>query len=107
MKNILLTSIIIALLLNGCNEDKVNIPKNTVGLASANHKANFSDVLSAIKAKLLRSKELKYCKINVSKEGENIILSGQVYTKKQKFLASSVARSVQGSGRVINRLAMP
>jgi len=107
MKNILLTSIIIALLLNGCNEDKVNIPKNTVKLALAKHKANFSDVISEIKAKLLSTHELKYCKINVLKEGDNIILLGQVYTKKQKFLASSIARSVQGSSRVINNLEMP
>jgi len=111
MKNILLTSIIIALLLNGCNEDKVTIPKvktaTRVGLASANHQANFSDVISEIKAKLLSTHELKYCKINVLKEGDNIILLGQVYTKKQKFLASSIARSVQGSSRVINNLDMP
>ena len=112
MQNFLLSIVlIIGVLLSGCNKDKVTVPKlNTktpVALASAKHKASFSDVVSEIKAKLFSTQELKYCKVMVSQEEKNIILSGQVYTKKQRFLASSVARSVQGSGRVINRLVMP
>jgi osmotically-inducible protein OsmY len=40
-----------------------------------------------------------------TQNGKNI-LSGVVHTEKQKFLASSVARSVEGSGTVINRLVV-
>lgn len=107
MQKVLLSIlVIVGVLLSGCNEDKVTIPKVNSPVQTQTV-VSTSDVVDNIQTKILSTKELKYCKVSVSKEGENIILLGQVYTKKQKFLASSVARSVQGSGRVINRLVMP
>lgn len=105
-KVLLITIVVMGVLLSGCNEDKVSVPEIKIANKTLPTVVNSSDRVGNIQAKLLSTQELKYCKVNVSQEGENIILLGQVYTKKQRFLASSVARSVQGSGRVINRLAM-
>jgi osmotically-inducible protein OsmY len=102
----ILTAVLLALavMLSGCTEDKVPMPLPQKVLPKPEYS---SDRVGNIQAKLKATKELVYTKVHVMKEGENIVLVGSVYTKKQKFLASSVARSVQGSGRVINRLVLP
>lgn len=61
---------------------------------------------SAIKDKLATTQALRGTNIEVNIHDGKNILSGVVYTKKQKFLAGSVARSVQGSGIVVNQLVV-
>jgi len=61
---------------------------------------------SAIQDKLATTQALRHTDIKVNTQHSKNILSGVVHTEKQKFLASSVARSVEGSGIVVNRLVV-
>lgn|GEM_PF-1512534 len=61
---------------------------------------------SGIKDKLGTTQQLRLTDIRVTTQNGKNILSGVVQTQRQKFLASSVARSVEGSGTVVNRLAV-
>ena len=61
---------------------------------------------SDIQDKLATTQALRLTNIQVNTQNGKNILSGVVHTKKQKFLASSVARSVEGSGTVVNRLVV-
>lgn len=92
---LLVTGIFIGLWLNGCS----------------NHRSTYSPVASMgsasdIKDKLARTQALRGTNIEVNRRNGKNILSGVVHTKKQKFLASSVARSVEGSGIVVNQLVV-
>ncbi|MCD6653435.1 MAG: BON domain-containing protein [Sulfurovum sp.] len=98
MKNFLMAASIIGMIfLNGCAENKDAAPKEKYG---------FSPSSSPVSQKLAQTKGLKNTYIVVKKEDGKTILQGKVHTKKQKFLAGTVARSVEGSGRVVNRLAV-
>ncbi len=81
--------------LNGCSDNRsVYFPEARAGSASD------------IEDKLLTTQALRDMDIKVdSQNGKNILL-GAVHTQKQRFLAGSVARSVEGSGIVVNRLVV-
>ncbi|MBD3790324.1 MAG: BON domain-containing protein [Campylobacterales bacterium] len=76
------------------------------GTASPKEKHGFYPSSSAVSQKLSQTKGLQDTYIVVKQENHRTILKGKVHTKKQKFLAGSVARSVKGSGIVENRLAV-
>ena len=83
------------LCLNGCSDNRsIDSPVASIGSASD------------IKEKLAITQALRHTKIQVNTRNGKNILSGVVQTQKQKFLAGSVARSVEGSGIVINRLVV-
>ena len=83
------------LCLNGCSDNRsVDSPVASIGSASD------------IKEKLATTQALRHTKIQVNTRNGKNILSGVVQTQKQKFLAGSVARSVEGSGIVVNRLVV-
>lgn len=95
MKKVLLSMGMLAGLgLSGCSNNNISVysPMGRTGSASD------------IKDKLAATQQLQNTNIQVSTQNGQNILSGTVHTKKQKFLASSVARSVKGSGTVVNRL---
>ena len=85
----------IGLCFNGCS-DNTSIDSPVARMGSA----------SDIKDKLATTQALRGTSIEVTTRNGKNILSGVVYTKKQKFLAGSVARSVQGSGIVVNQLVV-
>lgn len=80
--------------LSGCSNNNTSVYSPGARTGSA----------SDIKDKLATTQQLQNTNIHVSTQNNQNILSGVVHTKKQKFLASSVARSVEGSGTVVNRL---
>ena len=83
------------LCLNGCSDNRsIDSPVASIGSASD------------IKEKLAITQALRHTKIQVNTRNGKNILSGAVQTQKQKFLAGSVARSVEGSGIVVNRLVV-
>ena len=83
------------LCLNGCSDNRsIDSPVASIGSASD------------IKEKLAITQALRHTKIQVNTRNGKNILSGVVQTQKQKFLAGSVARSVEGSGIVVNRLVV-
>ena len=83
------------LYLNGCSDNRpVHSPVASIGSASD------------IKDKLAATQALRHTNIQVNTQNGKNILSGVVQTQKQKFLAGSVARSVRGSGIVVNRLVV-
>jgi len=83
------------LCLNGCSDNRsLHSPVARAGSASD------------IQDKLLITQALRHADIKVDTQNGKNILSGAVHTKKQKFLAGSVARSVEGSGIVVNRLVV-
>lgn len=95
MKKVLLTMGMFAgLWLGGCSNNTTSVYAPGARTGSA----------SDIKDKLSATQQLQNTNIQVSTQNGQNILSGVVHTKKQKFLASSVARSVEGSGIVVNRL---
>ncbi len=86
---------IVGLCLSGCKDNaSVHSPVARAGSASD------------IQDKLATTQALRHTDIKVNTQNGKNILSGVVYTEKQKFLASSVARSVEGSGIVVNRLVV-
>jgi len=87
--------IVAGLLLSGCNDSaSVYSPVARTGSAT-----NIQDKLATTQA-------LRHTDIKVNTQNGKNILSGVVHTQKQKFLASSVARSVEGSGTVVNQLVV-
>ena len=97
MKKVLLAMGMVAgLWLSGCSKNNTSVHSTVARAGSA----------SDIKDKLATTQQLQNTNIRVSTQDGKNILTGVVHTKKQKFLASSVARSVKGSGTVVNRLAV-
>ncbi|TNF43766.1 MAG: BON domain-containing protein [Epsilonproteobacteria bacterium] len=86
---------LIGLWLNGCSDNRsIDSPVASMGSASD------------IKDKLATTQALRGTNIEVNTRNGKNILSGFVHTQKQKFLAGSVARSVEGSGIVVNQLVV-
>ena len=80
---------------NGCSDNRsVHSPVARAGSAAD------------IKDKLGTTQALRHTDIQVNTRNGKNILSGVVQTQKQKFLAGSVARSVEGSGTVVNQLVV-
>ena len=96
MKKVLLAMGMVAgFWLSGCSDTaSVDSPVARAGSASD------------IKDKLATTQALHGADIQVNTQNGKNILSGVVHTQKQKFLASSVARSVKGSGTVVNQLVV-
>ena len=94
-KGLLAMGMVTGLYLSGCSDNRsVYSPLARAGSASE------------IEDKLLTTQALRHTDIKVDRHDGKNILSGVVHTKKQKFLAGSVARSVEGSGIVVNRLVV-
>lgn len=94
-KELLAMGMVTGLYLTGCSDNRsVHSPVARTGSASD------------IEDKLLTTQALRHADIKVDTQHGKNILSGVVHTKKQKFLAGSVARSVKGSGIVVNRLVV-
>jgi osmotically-inducible protein OsmY len=94
-KGLFAIGMVAGLYLNGCSDNRsVYRPVARAGSASD------------IKDKLATTQALRHTDIQVDTQNGKNILSGVVQTQKQKFLAGSVARSVEGSGIVINRLVV-
>ena len=92
-KGLLAMGMVAGLWLSGCSDStSVHNPVARAGSASD------------IKDKLATTQQLLNTKIEVNTQNGKNILSGVVHTNKQKFLAGSIARSVEGSGTVVNRL---
>ena len=94
-KALLGVGMVAVLYLSGCS-DKSSVHSPVARAGSA----------SDIKEKLATTQALRYTNIQVNTQNGKNILSGVVHTQKQKFLASSVARSVEGSGIVVNQLVV-
>lgn len=94
-KSLLAMGMATGLCLHGCSANRsVYSPVARAGSASD------------IQDKLLITQALRHADIKVGMHNGKNILSGVVHTEKQKFLAGSVARSVEGSGIVVNRLVV-
>ena len=63
-------------------------------------------VSDTINAKLAKMQSFQDTHIVVFIEDGKTVLSGSVHHQKQKFLASAIARSVRGSGTVVNRIVV-
>lgn len=96
-QNLMRAGIACLILLSGCANNQDTAPKEKYG---------FFPSSSPVSQKLAQTKVLKNAYIVVKKENGKTILQGKVHTKKQKLLAGTVARSVEGSGIVVNRLAV-
>lgn len=94
-KVLLVMGMVAGLWFSGCS-DKSSIYSQVARAGSA----------SDIQDKLAITQALRHTNIQVNTQNGKNILSGVVHTEKQKFLASSVARSVEGSGIVVNRLVV-
>ena len=94
-KGLLVMGMVVGLYLSGCSDNRlVHSPVARAGSASD------------IEDKLATTQALRHTNIQVNTQNGKNILSGVVHTQKQKFLASSVARSVEGSGTVVNQLVV-
>ncbi|UPT77288.1 BON domain-containing protein [Sulfurovum sp. XGS-02] len=94
-KELLAMGMATGLCLNGCSDNRsVYSPVARAGSASD------------IEEKLLTTQTLRTMDIKVNTHNGKNILWGAVHTQKQKFMAGSVARSVEGSGIVVNRLVV-
>ena len=94
-KSLLAMGMVAGLWFSGCSDStSVHSPVARAGSASD------------IQDKLATTQALRHTDIKVNIQNGKNILSGVVYTEKQKFLASSVARSVEGSGTVVNQLVV-
>lgn len=96
---LIITALLLSLMLNSCSEDEPNPPK-VVETKSKN------SITYSIKEKLDQTKELQGINIYPHIQDGKTLLSGIVRTKKQKFLAGAIARSVEGAGVVVNRLVV-
>jgi len=94
-KGLLAMGMVTGLCLNGCSANR-----------SLQSPAARADSASDIQDKLGTTQALRQTDIKVDTHNGKNILSGAVHTKKQKFLAGSVARSIEGSGIVVNRLVV-
>ena len=94
-KGLLALGIVAGLYFTGCSDNRsIYSPVARAGSASD------------IKDKLETTQALRHTNIQVNTENGKNILSGAVHTHKEKFLAGSVARSVEGSGIVVNQLVV-
>jgi len=94
-KGLLVMGIVTGLCLNGCSDNRsIYSPGARTGSASE------------IEDKLSTTQALRHTEIKVDTQNGRNILSGVVHTRKQKFLASAIARSVEGSGIVVNQLVV-
>jgi hypothetical protein len=94
-KGLLAVGIVTGLYFSGCSDNRsVYSPVARAGSTSD------------IKDKLATTQALRHKNIQVNTENGKNILSGVVDTQKEKYLAGSVARSVQGSGIVVNQLVV-
>jgi hypothetical protein len=94
-KGLLVMGIVTGLCLNSCSDNRsIYSPSARAGSASE------------IEDKLSTTQALRHTDIRVDTQNGKNILSGVVHTRKQKFLASTVARSVEGSGIVVNQLVV-
>lgn len=94
-KGLLVMCMVAGLWFSSCSDNRsVDSPMARAGSASD------------IQDKLAITQALRHTDIKVNTENGKNILSGVVHTEKQKFLASSVARSVEGSGTVVNQLVV-
>ncbi len=89
-------SIVAVIMMGGCTDKSDLKPSKIAGAGAA----------SDVRAKLSKIQGLQNTNIIVSVENGKIVLSGVVHSKKQKFLASTVARSVRSAGTVVNHLAV-
>jgi len=97
MRTVLSTlSVVAVIMMIGCT-DSSNVKQSRT--------AGFSAV-SDVKNKLSTVQGLQNTNITVSIRNGKTVLSGTVHTRKQKYLASTIARSVKSSGTVINHLAV-
>ena len=94
-KGLLVIGMVAGLYLSGCS-DKSSVYSQVARAGST----------SDIEEKLATTQTLRHTNIQVNTQNGKNILSGVVHTQKQKFLASSVARSVEGSGIVVNQLVV-
>lgn len=97
---LIIMSVFLSLLLVSCGQDEPTPPKIVVT------QNKNSSITSVIKEKLDNTKELQGVSIYPHIEEGKMLLSGIVHTQKQKFLAGSIARSVEGAGVVVNRLVL-
>ena len=81
--------------LHDCSDNR-SVHSSVAGVGSA----------SDIQDKLATTQALRHTDIKVDTQNGKNILSDVVHTEKQKALAGSVARSVEGSGIVVNRLVV-
>ncbi len=94
-KGLVAMGMVTGLCLNGCSDNRsVHSPVAKAGSASD------------IEDKLHTTQALRDMDIKVDTQNGKNILWGAVHTQKQVFLAGSVARSVEGSGIVVNRLVV-
>ena len=121
--HLIIITILVSLLLSGCNQKRVrlNQPKvaeniqrvayienNNIEEVPTIKRENITknSVTANIKAKLDNTKELQGFQLYPHIHDGKILLSGIVNTKREKLLAGSIARSVEGSGIVVNRLVV-
>ena len=94
-KGLLAVGMVAGLYFSGCSDNRsVYSPVARAGSTSD------------IKDKLSMTQALRDTKIQVHTQNGKNILSGVVHTQKEKYLAGSVARSVEGSGIVVNQLVV-
>ena len=94
-KGLLAVGMVAGLYLSGSRATR-SVPSPVARAGSASDK----------KDKLATTQALRHTNIEVNTRNGKNILSGVVQTQKQKFLAGSVARSVEGSGTVVNQLVV-
>jgi len=97
MKRIVsIASVIAVMIMSGCTDNSSAVPSRTAGFSA----------VSDVKKRLGETQGLQNTDIVVRVVNGKTVLSGMVYSRKQKYLASSVARSVKSSGTVVNRLVV-
>jgi hypothetical protein len=89
-------SVMAVIMMSGCADNSNVKPSKIAGFGAA----------SDVKNKLSTTQGLQNTNIIVSVKNGKMVLNGVVHSEKQKYLASSVARSVKSSGTVVNRLAV-
>ncbi len=120
--HLIIITILVSLLLSGCNQKRVrlNQPKVAENIQRVAYiEKNIEEVptikrenitknsvIANIKAKLDNTKELQGFQLYPHIQEGKTLLSGIVNTKREKLLAGSIARSVEGSGIVVNRLVV-
>ena len=115
--NLIIITVLVSLLLSSCSQKRVrpnqqNQPKvveniqRVPTIQKENKNINKNSVTANMKAKLNSTKELQGFGIYPHIQDGKTLLSGIVKTKREKILAGSIARSVEGSGVVVNRLVV-
>ncbi|MFK5975082.1 MAG: BON domain-containing protein [Sulfurovum sp.] len=112
--HLIIITIWVSLLLSSCSQKRVRPNQPRVveniqvqeNIQRENINTNKNSVTANIKAKLDSTKELQGFQIYPHIQDGKTLLSGIVNTKREKILAGSIARSVEGSGVVVNRLVV-